>query len=194
MLVTQFSQRLIGCNNHLHRRVNFDVRMQFHGRPGCSTSANTIFRLANKFSMRYYQSAVELGAERLCSNQFVSCSDVLILWVKFREHDTDWLLVAACLHLQVYVVLFVRQCDVDFMELLLSGRSLLKVKSEVNASIATQSTANFPSPNCYRYKIAICKRLAGCERRRPKGRGSLACGARATRTMSPISAHSRRLH
>lgn len=32
--------------------------MKFHGRLGGSSSANAIFRLANKFSMRYYQSAV----------------------------------------------------------------------------------------------------------------------------------------
>lgn len=161
---SQFIQRLIGCNNHLRRRVNFDVRMLFHGRPGCTTSANTIFRLANKFSMRYYQSAVELGAERLCSNQFVSCSDVLILWIS-REHDTDWLLVAACLHLQVYVVLFARYCDVDFPVSAVNwvGEFALKVNVAfaLNGAIAKQSTANFPSPNCYRYKIAICKWLAG---------------------------------
>lgn len=61
--------------------VNFDVRVQLNGEPGGgSTSANAIFRLANKFSMRYYQSSFELGGCRapLHTNQFVSYSDVLI--------------------------------------------------------------------------------------------------------------------
>lgn len=43
--------------------------MKFHG--AVLQSANTIFRLANKFSMRYYQSAGELGAARAPLHQSI---------------------------------------------------------------------------------------------------------------------------
>lgn len=70
---------------------NSVARMKFHGRTGGSTFANTIFRLANKFSKGYYQSDVELGACRapLHGNQLVARSNVLNLRISQSLRSPD---------------------------------------------------------------------------------------------------------
>lgn len=52
-LAFDWLQQSLMCNC-----VNSVERMKFYGRLGGSSSANAIFRLANKFSMRYYQFGV----------------------------------------------------------------------------------------------------------------------------------------
>lgn len=111
------------------------------------------------------------------ANQFVSYSDVLIL----RFSRGHWrTLIAVCLHLQVYAVLFAGICTmftstyIRYENLGDAGHYIdltLFVSNIINTVIAKQDTTDSPSPNCYRYKIAICKWWVGLLLAKPKALG-----------------------
>lgn len=152
--------------------------MKFHGRLGGNSSSNGIFRLTNKFSMRYYQSAIPRRCPTAATPLYRRRQSICFIFGRFDSpHFTTTLTDARC-GFSSFASLYRFVCtDLDrnlLGDLLLIGCMRFKniealqmvdltlaFYNSVNTFIAKQDTTDFLSPNWYRYKIVICKLWVG---------------------------------
>lgn len=200
---SQFTLHLIGCNNHLRATV---LTLTYEWSWAGSRAAAV--RLLMPFSVWLISLACAItnlawslaAAGRLCTP--INLFHIRTFWFRWISRRHWRMLVAACLHLQVYVALFARICIRQSYTFRLIHIARFSLTLSRNISIAKRRTANFPSPNCYRYKIAICKWWVGFSTSGPKALRSRARVAlkfiwhsdHECLQRCPISARSRRLH